>query len=360
MITIETPGFTSTPLTKAVICVSLTLSIVGKLFGIEDAFVFDPTKGLDIPKIVLSSVFLDLPHVIFSVSLFTYWLRTLERHIGTRRVAVVGALAWAFYVALCVVEAFVASIFNVKLTTSCGTHWYMYSLLMLYKRYIPEPRKARVFNRKFPAKKLMYLTIMHHNLISLPHGVTGIIAGIVAGSLYTHDAFGLTKVEVPEWVAAAFSSWAIPMLGMEKHNKNNNFQDSKIETANNNNNNMDQRPIPYEADRGQEEEDGVAVAAVAEDEADRQQEEQGEGDNVNANVDNNNNDGNDNGTNSNNSNNNSGSSMLMNFLRGVEPNPHAVQALVAMGFDEELVRDALIRSDNNVEVAAGRLLDGVQ
>ena len=50
----------------------------------------------------------------------------------------------------------------------------------------------------------------------------------------------------------------------------------------------------------------------------------------------------------------------MNFLRGVEPNPQAVQALVAMGFEEDLVRDALIRSDNNVDVAAGRLLDGVQ
>ena len=347
MITIETPGFASTPLTKAVICVSLTLSLIGKLFGIEDVFVFDPAKGLDIPRIFLSSVFLDLPHVIVSISLFTYWLRTLERHIGTRRVAVVGILAWTFYVALCVVEVVVAGIFDVKPMTSCGTHWYMYSLLVLYERYIPEPRKARVFNREFPAKKLMYLTVMHHNLISLPQGVTGIIAGIVAGALYTHDTFGLTKAEVPEWLADAFSFWAIPVLGMEKHSKNNSFRDNKIEAANNNNNNniLDQRPIPYEADipqREQHEGDGGGEDA-AENEA-------GEDNN-------NNNNDNDNG----NDNNNYGQqSMLMNFLRGVEPNPQAVQALVAMGFEEDLVRDALIRSDNNVDVAAGRLLDGVQ
>lgn len=338
MITLETPGFTSTPLTKAIICVSLALSIVGKLFGIENMFVFDPASGLSLGKIVLSSVFVDTPNGIISISLFTYWLRTIERHMGTRKAAVVCVLSWTAYVALCVVEAFASSVFGVKLATTCGIHWYMFALLMLYARYIPEPKKVKVFNREFPAKRLLCLVVMHYSLLSFPHGLVGAVAGIVTGGLYARDAFGLTTVEVPERIADMFSFWAYPLFGMKRHVKNNNFHDSKIDSTNDNL--MDQRPAPYEAD--------LPPAAAGENNNDIEQVRNSDDDNVN-----------DRGGGGE-DNDNQQQNTLMNFLRGAEPNPHAVQVLVAMGFEEDLVKEALVMSNNDIDLAAARLLDNVQ
>ena len=49
----------------------------------------------------------------------------------------------------------------------------------------------------------------------------------------------------------------------------------------------------------------------------------------------------------------------MSFLRGVEPDPQAVEALVTMGFDENTVKEALVVTNNNVDLAASQLLDNV-
>lgn len=342
MITTETPGFKSTPLTKAILCISVGLSIVAKLFRIEHLFAFDPSEGFDVVKIVLSSVFLEQPQAIISISLFTYWLRTLERHIGTRKSAILCVLSWLLYVALCIIELLISSIFKVKLPLIWGTHWYIYSLMMLYLHYIPEVKKTKIFNREFSSKRLMHITMVHHNIQSFPEGIAGTLAGIIAGKLYIRNFMGLDSIEVPEWIADKFSFWAIPIFGMKKCEKNNEFHDNKIEEANNVNNNIinnvieQMRPIPYEAD----------IPLGDQNDAAEENRDENANNNENENNDNNNNQ----------TSNNSG---FFSFLRPVEPDPQAVQTLVSMGFEEDLVRVELVRSNNNIEVAAARLLDNI-
>ena len=351
MITIETPGFASTPLTRAILCVSLTLSIIGKLFGIEEYLIFIPSNKFSFLRVVLSSLFLDPPFSIVSASLITYWLRTLERHIGTRKIAVLCGISWVTYAALCFLESVFVQNTSIALPPSCGIFWYMLSLTVLYARCIPDARGAKIFNREFPAKKLMYVTIVFHAAVGLPYNITGLVAGVAAGMLYTSSSLGLMSVEVPVWLADKASKWILPLFGMEKRPKNNVFHDNQTEVAEAMA--MDHRPIPYEADAHQVERND---------------------------NNNNNNDGNDDDNNNNNGG-NSGSNevmaqeqalphqggggenqergYLMSFLQGVEPDPQAVEALVTMGFDENTAKEALVVTNNNVDLAASQLLDNV-
>uniref|UniRef100_A0A1J3FS35 Ubiquitin-associated domain-containing protein 2 n=1 Tax=Noccaea caerulescens TaxID=107243 RepID=A0A1J3FS35_NOCCA len=197
-------GFNNAPITRA--CV-ITCALFTVFFGIrggssklslsyQDLFEFRLWKS-----ILWASAFSSTSELLFGLYLM-YYFRVFERQIGSNKY-------WIFIFfsgsASLILEIIMLSLFKGNLVTS-GPYALIFASFVPFYLDIPVLKRFRVLGINFSDKSFIYLAGLQLLLSSWKRSIFPGICGIVAGSLYRLNIFGIRKAKLPDFIASLFSS----------------------------------------------------------------------------------------------------------------------------------------------------------
>lgn len=313
-------GFRSAPLSKLAWVLTLALSLAAMLADAGPLVWYTPGAGLW--RVAASALVLTRPLELLTALLLLYRFRAFERQLGTAKTCVLAATAFAAHVLACVALLALPSKAEAPLAVY-GPFWAIFACAVLYARDVPASVHVRLCGALRASDKwLVYALLAQLLLAGLPGSAVGAAAGVLAGLLFRSDALGLADVRPPQWLRNCCAAVFLPIL--------EGFQ-------------QPQQPAVVE------------VAAAAAGAAGRRLDDGDDGGDVFAASDRP----------------LTPAAVADAFAAAVPtmptttptlpvatPAPAAVEALVAMGFDERAAREALVRcGGTNVEAAAALLLD---
>ena len=339
------------PVTNVFAALVFISSFVGILTG-ASAYPFNVLHAHEHPQQLLSLVFTSLAAPSFwlmsLVLAALYHLSVVERIMGSQKTAVLLLFSMLLYhgaiVALVVAAPVRASLFHALR----GPAWFVVALFVVYMAHVPLCRPPNaVLSNKF----LVTLLVALYLAFDFGHAALGALAGLVAALLYSANVFRVADIRLPRPVAAFFEDYIFPVFSISSLPPNipppqqqQQFQPQQFQMT----------PEQYRALRtalG----DVYAASDVLPGERGRGAQQQSFND---------------------------GSHEEFEQLPVVEPDPDAVglfilispfrmclcmhvspcifaytATLVSMGISESVARNVLRECDNNVAVAANRVLD---
>ncbi|XP_010922074.1 rhomboid-like protein 20 [Elaeis guineensis] len=204
-------GFHNAPVTRTFVIASALLTI---LFGAQGR---SPRLGLSsqdiIPKFRLwrfiPSVFAfsSTPELMFGLYLL-YYFRVFERQIGSNKHSI-----------FILFSLIVSSVFEILAlvylkdpslnTLVSGPYGLIFAAFVPFYFDIPVSSRFRIFGLNFTDKSFIYLAGLQLLFSSWKRSIVPGICGILAGSLYRLNAFGIRKMKFPDIVTSFFSrlSW---------------------------------------------------------------------------------------------------------------------------------------------------------
>ncbi|XP_065856571.1 rhomboid-like protein 20 [Euphorbia lathyris] len=208
-------GFNNAPVTRTflIACAIFTLS-----FGIQGGFRKLGLSYQDIflkPRIwkFIASVFAfsSTPELLFGLYLL-YYFRVFERQIGSNKYSVfilfsiIGSLLFEV-VTLGILKDPTANLL------SSGPYGVIFASFIPFFFDIPVSTRFRVVGVHFSDKTFIYLAGCQLLLSSWKRSILPGMCGILAGSLYRLNLFGIRKAKFPEFVTSFFSRLSWPSSG---------------------------------------------------------------------------------------------------------------------------------------------------
>uniref|UniRef100_A0A1D1ZIZ4 Ubiquitin-associated domain-containing protein 2 n=1 Tax=Anthurium amnicola TaxID=1678845 RepID=A0A1D1ZIZ4_9ARAE len=214
-----TSGFHNAPVTRTLAFGTAALTV---LLGIQGR---TSTSGLSYQDIfkklhlwkLIASVFgfSSTPELAFGLYLL-YYFRVFERQIGSNKYSV--------FVLFSVV---VSSLLEVLALTflkdptlnvlASGPFGVIFSSFVPFYFDIPVSSRFRIFGIQFTDKSFIYLAGLQLLLSSWKRSLLPGVCGVIAGSLYRLNVFGIRRIKFPEPISSFFSRLTLPSLGGASH-----------------------------------------------------------------------------------------------------------------------------------------------
>ncbi|CAN7007121.1 unnamed protein product [Brassica oleracea var. botrytis] len=157
-------------------------------------------------KLIKSSfAFSSTSELLFGVYLL-YYFRVFERQIGSNKHSVF--ILFSGFVSL-ILQTLVLSLFKANLLTS-GPYALIFASFVPFYLDIPVSKRFNVFGLHFSDKSFIYLAGVQLLLSSWKRSMLPGICGIIAGSLYRLNIFGIRKAKLPGFIASFFSRMSLP------------------------------------------------------------------------------------------------------------------------------------------------------
>uniref|UniRef100_A0A2P2MWD2 Ubiquitin-associated domain-containing protein 2-like n=1 Tax=Rhizophora mucronata TaxID=61149 RepID=A0A2P2MWD2_RHIMU len=207
-------GFNNAPVTKAFVVASAVLTL---LFGIRG---MSKNLGLSYQDIfrwprlwkLIASVFAfsSTPELMFGLYLL-YYFRVFERQIGSNK--------YSMFIVFSVIISLLFEVFALALlrdpTANLGSGPYglIFASFVPFYFDIPVSTRLRVYSAHFSDKTFIYLAGLQLFLSSWKRSILPGICGILAGSLYRLNLFGVRKAKFPQFVISFLSRLSRPPSG---------------------------------------------------------------------------------------------------------------------------------------------------
>ena len=265
----------------------------------------------EIHRIALSSLFFTSTSQILIGLVLIYTLRQIERLLGSRKFG--AYVFFSFFLSLLIQVAIVVAgnTMLITLIPSPGPFYYIFSTMPLFHRYIPKlrPSSYTIFNslNLVISEKSFYYILAFQLMFS--EGLNSVIpsfAGLLAYYTYTIDGLGIDEFRVPRFAELCFSTvggFICSLIPMVEPNFNSRVRGDA---------NVNRMLASATA--------GLGVAGG------------GNGNNINGGAN--------------------------RWQTLPPPSEEQIQSLIGLGFDRQAVLRALEGANNDVEVAANRLLGG--
>ncbi|KFK36963.1 hypothetical protein AALP_AA4G195300 [Arabis alpina] len=210
-------GFNNAPVTKAFVIASGLFTVFfgirggSSKLGLSYQDIFEKFR---IWKLIKSAFgFSSTPELFFGLYLM-YYFRVFERQIGSNKHSVF--ILFSGFVSL-ILQAILLSLFKdptANLLTS-GPYALIFASFVPFYLDIPVSKRFGVFGVHFSDKSFIYLAGVQLLLSSWKRSLFPGICGIIAGSLYRLNIFGVRKAKLPEFVASLFSRISLPSLSSQ-------------------------------------------------------------------------------------------------------------------------------------------------
>uniref|UniRef100_A0A2P2MWB4 Peptidase S54 rhomboid domain-containing protein n=1 Tax=Rhizophora mucronata TaxID=61149 RepID=A0A2P2MWB4_RHIMU len=190
-------GFNNAPVTKAFVVASAVLTL---LFGIRG---MSKNLGLSYQDIfrwprlwkLIASVFAfsSTPELMFGLYLL-YYFRVFERQIGSNKYS--AFILFSVIVSLLFEILALALLRDPTATLASGPYGLIFASFVPFYFDIPVSTRIRIYGAHFTDKTFIYLAGLQLFLSSWKRSILPGICGILAGSLYRLNLFGIRKAKV--------------------------------------------------------------------------------------------------------------------------------------------------------------------
>ncbi|KAJ6778869.1 hypothetical protein OIU74_002620 [Salix koriyanagi] len=208
-------GFNNAPVTKTFVIASSIFTIFSGIKGGPDKLGLsyqDIFWNLRLWKLILSVfAFSSTPEMMFGLCLL-YYFRVFERQIGSSKYLVF--ILFSVIVSL-LFEVFAVALLkdpSANLLTS-GPYGLIFASFVPFYFDIPVSTQFHVYSVHFSDKSFIYLAGVQLLLSSWKRSILPGICGILAGSLYRLNLFGIRKAKFPEFTASFFPRLSWPSMG---------------------------------------------------------------------------------------------------------------------------------------------------
>uniref|UniRef100_A0A6N2NJ97 UBA domain-containing protein n=1 Tax=Salix viminalis TaxID=40686 RepID=A0A6N2NJ97_SALVM len=208
-------GFNNAPVTKTFVIASSIFTIFSGIKGGPDKLGLsyqDIFRNPRLWKLILSVfAFSSTPEMMFGLCLL-YYFRVFERQIGSSKYLVF--ILFSVIVSL-LFEVFAVALLkdpSANLLTS-GPYGLIFASFVPFYFDIPVSTQFHVYSVHFSDKSFIYLAGVQLLLSSWKRSILPGICGILAGSLYRLNLFGIRKAKFPEFTASFFPRLSWPSMG---------------------------------------------------------------------------------------------------------------------------------------------------
>ncbi|CAH8392875.1 unnamed protein product [Eruca vesicaria subsp. sativa] len=205
-------GFNNAPVTRAFVITSVLFTVFFGIRGGSSKLSLtyqDIFEKFRIWKLIKSNfAFSSTPQLLFGVYLL-YYFRVFERQIGSNKHSVF--ILFSGFVSL-ILQTILLSLFKdptANLLTS-GPYALIFASFVPFYLDIPVSKRFDVFGLHFSDKSFIYLAGVQLLLSSWKRPMLPGICGIIAGSLYRLNIFGIRKAKIPGFIASFFSRMSLP------------------------------------------------------------------------------------------------------------------------------------------------------
>ncbi|KAI9380110.1 hypothetical protein POPTR_016G035800v4 [Populus trichocarpa] len=193
-------GFSNAPVTKTFVIASAIFTIFLRIKGGPNKLGLsyqDIFRNPRLWKLILSVfAFSSTSEMMFGLYLL-YYFRVFERQIGSNKYLV--------FILFSVIVSLLFEIFAVALLKDPSAN------LLTSGPYVST--RFHIFSNHFSDKSFIYLAGVQLLLSSWKRSILPGICGILAGSLYRLNIFGIRKAKFPEFIASFFSQLSWPSTG---------------------------------------------------------------------------------------------------------------------------------------------------
>jgi len=316
------PWFLGAPVSKAIATTVAVFFVVAEVTKSHHSFSLDMEKVLNeghIHRILLCHLtFATLAEVVLGLGVLCPLMRRFEREMGSRKF---GTFLFFTTVISTSWEILLSQVFHDELARYSGPYPQIGSLLMLYHIYTPRlhPQFFGLLGFDFSEKAITYGFALQMVFSGGLGTMLPAMCGMVAGYLYTVPMFPLSKIELPEFVYSICSSVGAGFVDRNPTISTTRRQHRAAGAGAGGNNNRQQLigDMRYGGAGG-----GVPNIPRAP------------------------------------LNNAPPPPAAAQQFQPTPPSEEAIAQLTSMGFEREAVVRVLQQCDNNVEVAANRLLSG--
>ncbi|KAI5560218.1 hypothetical protein BDE02_16G032200 [Populus trichocarpa] len=208
-------GFSNAPVTKTFVIASAIFTIFLRIKGGPNKLGLsyqDIFRNPRLWKLILSVfAFSSTSEMMFGLYLL-YYFRVFERQIGSNKYLV--------FILFSVIVSLLFEIFAVALLKdpsanllTSGPYGLIFASFVPFYFDIPVSTRFHIFSNHFSDKSFIYLAGVQLLLSSWKRSILPGICGILAGSLYRLNIFGIRKAKFPEFIASFFSQLSWPSTG---------------------------------------------------------------------------------------------------------------------------------------------------
>ncbi|KAJ6912591.1 hypothetical protein NC651_015113 [Populus alba x Populus x berolinensis] len=208
-------GFNNAPVTRICVIASAIFSVFLGIKGGSNKLGLSYQDIFGNPrlwKLVLSVfAFSSTPEMMFGLYLL-YYFRVFERQIGSNKYSVF--ILFSVIVSL-LFEVFAVTLLQDPLANllTSGPYGLIFASFVPFYFDIPVSTRFRVVGVHLSDKSFIYLAGVQLLLSSWKRSILPGICGILAGSLYRLNLFGIRKAKFPEFIASFFSRLSWPSTG---------------------------------------------------------------------------------------------------------------------------------------------------
>ncbi|KAG6769102.1 hypothetical protein POTOM_024718 [Populus tomentosa] len=208
-------GFNNAPVTRICVIASAIFSVFLGIKGGSNKLGLsyqDIFRNPRLWKLVLSVfAFSSTPEMMFGLYLL-YYFRVFERQIGSNKYSVF--ILFSVIVSL-LFEVFAVTLLQDPLANllTSGPYGLIFASFVPFYFDIPVSTRFRVVGVHLSDKSFIYLAGVQLLLSSWKRSILPGICGILAGSLYRLNLFGIHKAKFPEFIASFFSRLSWPSTG---------------------------------------------------------------------------------------------------------------------------------------------------
>jgi membrane associated rhomboid family serine protease len=207
-------GFNNAPVTKAFVIATALFTVFfgirggSSKLGLSYQDIFEKFR---IWKLIISAFAFSSTTQLLSGLYLLYFFRVFERQIGSNKYSVF--IFFSGFVSL-ILETILLSLTKdptANLLTS-GPYALVFASFVPFFLDIPVTKRFGVLGVHFSDKSFIYLAGVQLLLSSWKRSIFTGICGIIAGSLYRLNIFGIRKAKFPEFMASLFSRFSLPSL----------------------------------------------------------------------------------------------------------------------------------------------------
>ncbi|KAG7671066.1 hypothetical protein Ndes2437A_g04716 [Nannochloris sp. 'desiccata'] len=197
-------GFRGAPLTKALVMVSVSTSII-----VQAASKASRRRRNAIVDSFIHAVSFKHPGELLFGALLTYYFRLLERQMGTSKYSAYALIScgigYAFEAGLTATAA--------HRTSATGLYPLLFANMVAFFLEVPSLQRFSVMGFSLSDKAFIYLAAMQLLISNAQQSAVSAAAGLVAGVVYHSGFLGLRKLKLPKIVEDLFLASVGRILG---------------------------------------------------------------------------------------------------------------------------------------------------
>eukprot|EP00262_Sarcandra_glabra_P011065 TRINITY_DN26766_c0_g1_i1.p1 TRINITY_DN26766_c0_g1~~TRINITY_DN26766_c0_g1_i1.p1 ORF type:complete len:298 (+),score=21.42 TRINITY_DN26766_c0_g1_i1:85-978(+) len=208
-------GFNNAPVTRTFVIACALLTIFAGIQGRSSNLGLsyqDIFKSLNLWRLTTSTfAFSSTPELMFGLYLL-YYFRVFERQIGSNKYSVF--ILFSLIVTTLFEILALALLKDPTLSRlASGPYGLIFSSFVPFYFDIPVSTRFRIFGVHFSDKSFIYLAGVQLLLASWKRSFLPGLCGVLAGSLYRLNVFGIRRIKFPEFITSFFSRLSWPSSG---------------------------------------------------------------------------------------------------------------------------------------------------